>query len=129
MKTLKRTTEPIFANGGFIRKLDNMGPKNLPFKVSEHGLVNKTGHAFIITADVAPKHISEIREEYSRDVDIIRCSFFRKEDPEPFECTLHEELQPPAYRKEVIEMMRIAQRGQKEKYPHNSGLKYYPFQK
>jgi small subunit ribosomal protein S6 len=44
-------------------------------------------------------------------------------------CTIHEELQPPAYRKEVINMMKKAAKGQKEKYPQHTGLKYYPFQK
>lgn len=51
------------------------------------------------------------------------------EDPEKLECTLHDELQPPAYRKEVHKMMQIAKKYQKEKYPQNTGLSYYPFQK
>lgn len=92
-------------------------------------MVHKTGHSFIIKLDVAPKHIYEIQEEYSRDVDIVRRYFFKMEEPEKVECTLNEELQAPAYRREVIKMMRIARKGQKEKYPHNSGLNYYPFQK
>lgn len=79
--------------------------------------------------DVAPKHIQDIQEEYQRDVDILRRSFFKVEEAEKVECTLQDELQPPAYRKEVIEMMNIAKKNQKEKYPQNTGLKYYPFQK
>lgn len=69
-------------------------------------------------------------EEYNRDVDILKRSLFKLEDEEEkHECSLNQELQPPAYRKEVIRMLGRAQRGQKEKYPHNTGLKYYPFQK
>lgn len=76
-----------------------------------------------------PRSIFDLREEFSRDVDILRNEIFRKEDPEPFACTLEDELKPPAYRPEVIEMMKVAARKTKEKYPHKTGLKYYPFQK
>jgi small subunit ribosomal protein S6 len=76
-----------------------------------------------------PNALDDLNEEYTRDVDILRRKFIRLHEPEKFECSLDDELQPPAYRKEVIEMMRIAARGQKEKYPQNTGLKYYPFQK
>lgn len=119
----------IFSHGGFIRTFENLGARALPYKISEHGLLNRSGHAFVIKLDVAPKHIQDIQEEYHRDVDIIRRSFFKLEEPKKAECTLHEELQPPAYRKEVIEMMEVAKKNQKEKYPQNTGLNYYPFQK
>lgn len=82
-----------------------------------------------MTFDAPPKCLDDLLEEYTRDVDILKRAFYKVEEPEPYNCTLHEELQSPAYRPEVIEMMKIATKGQKEKYPHNTGLKYYPFQK
>ncbi|KRF84048.1 small ribosomal subunit protein bS6m isoform X2 [Drosophila virilis] len=54
---------------------------------------------------------------------------FKVEEPEDYECTLHEEMLPPAYRKDVQELIDIAKRKQKPKYNYNSGLDYYPFQK
>jgi hypothetical protein len=39
-----------------------------------------------------------LEEEYGRDVDIVRRRIFKMETPEEFECTLHEEILPPAYR-------------------------------
>lgn len=68
-------------------------------------------------------------EEYSRDVDILRNLVTKLEAPEQFSCTLEEEMKPPAYRQEVIQMMEAAKKKQKEKYPQNTGLSYYPFQK
>lgn len=127
--TLKRTAAQIFDKGGFIRKIDNLGPRNLPYKISEHGLVHRTGNSFIIKFDVPPKHLADLDEEYGRDVDIIRKLIIKVQEPEKQQCTLEEELQPPAYRKDVIKLMDIAKRKQKEKYPHNTGLSYYPFQK
>lgn len=55
MNTLKRTAESIFQKGGFLRKIENLGSRNLPFKVSEHGLVHKIGSAFVLKFDVSEK--------------------------------------------------------------------------
>lgn len=38
---LKRTATTIFDKGGIIRKLENLGLKDLPYKISAHGVVNK----------------------------------------------------------------------------------------
>lgn len=76
-----------------------------------------------------PNNVETLVEEYSRDVDILRNLVTKVEEPEKFECTLEEETKPPAYRKEVIQMMEAARRKQKDKYPQNTGLSYYPFQK
>lgn len=88
----------------------------------------------MIKFDTPPTAIHDIQEELGRDVDIIRRHIFKLEDPKEtpkakLECTLHEEMLPPAYRKEVIKMIEMGQRKQKPKYPQNTGLSYYPFQK
>ncbi|KAG5680135.1 hypothetical protein PVAND_009660 [Polypedilum vanderplanki] len=128
--TLKRTTEAIFSKGGFLRQLDYLGDKQLPYRVHKNSQKHFTGSAFIVTFDVSPKKLDDLLEEYTRDVDILKRSIFKIEDePQKIECTLDEELKPPAYRKEVINMMEKAAKGQKEKYPQNTGLNYYPFQK
>lgn len=131
---MKRTSEAIFEKGGIIRKFENLGTRELPFKISEHGLVHKVASSFVIRFDTPPTAIHDIREELGRDVDVIRRHIFKLEDTkqepkEKVECTLHEELLPPAYRKEVIKMIEMGQRKQKPKYPQNTGLSYYPFQK
>lgn len=106
-----------------------MGQQNLPYKISVHGQVHKVGNMFTIEFDSAPTQIDDLAEEYSRDIDIIRKNIFKVEQPPEIKCTLHEELLPPAYRKEVQEMVRIGQKKQKKKFNYNSGLDYYPFQK
>lgn len=73
--------------------------------------------------------IADLTEEYGRDVDMVRRNIFKVEEPEPITCTLQDELQPPAYRKEVIDMIELGKKNQKPKYSYNSGLDYYPFQK
>lgn len=127
VSTLKRTAEAVLDKGGIIRKLENLGTRPLPHKMSQHGLVHRTGSYFIMHFDCSTNLIADFREEYGRDIDIVRANIYKVEPPTPIDCTLDEELLPPAYRKDVIKMM--AKNRDKKKYDPKSGLDYYPFQK
>lgn len=70
-----------------------------------------------------------LKDELKRDVDIIRQNIFKKNEPIDFECTLHEELQPPPYRKDVQELMELVKKKQKPRFEYHTGMEYYPFQK
>ncbi|XP_055695658.1 probable 28S ribosomal protein S6, mitochondrial [Lutzomyia longipalpis] len=130
---VKRAAEIILDRGGVIRTINNMGTLDLPYKMSSQEIVHRVGTYFTVEFSVPPTQIEDIDEEYSRDVDIIRRGFFKMESeldkPVVKKCTLHEELLPPAYRKEVQEMIAIANRRKKPKFQYNSGLDYYPFAK
>lgn len=106
---------------------------DLPYKISSQGIVHRIGMYFTVEFSVPPAQLEDIDEEYSRDVDIIRRGIFKIEDeltmPKERQCTLHEELLPPAYRKDVQEMIAIANKKKKPKFKYNSGLDYYPFSK
>lgn len=115
--------------GGIIRKLENLGTRSLPHKISEHGQVNRTGNYFIVQFDLPTHMIREVAEEYGRDIDIVRRQIFSLEEPLTKECTLAEELMSPAYRKDVQKMIAIAKKGEKTKFSEKSGLDYYPFQR
>lgn len=52
---MKRAAEGIFERGGFIRKIENLGARALPYKMSRHGLVHKHGHAVLYQFDVRVK--------------------------------------------------------------------------
>lgn len=136
VSTLKRTSQIIFDKGGFIRKLENLGTKNLPYKISTHGMPHRIGSYFLITLDVPPTAIEDLDDEYARDVDIVKKTWVKKVEPEKIDCSLQEELLPPAYRKDVQEMLHISKnskRARKEEktrvWKPNSGLDYYPFQR
>ncbi|KAH8372414.1 hypothetical protein KR093_011408 [Drosophila rubida] len=129
ISVIKRTSEAIFNKGGIIRKLENLGARPLPHKVSEHGVVHKEGTYFSIFFDSAPTKIMDLKEEFGRDIDIIRRNIYKVEESAEYKCTLHDEMLPPAYRKDVQEIIDIAKRKHKPKYNYNSGLDYYPFQK
>lgn len=108
-----------------------MGERELPYRISSKGLVHKQGHFITFEFDVPPQHLEDITEEYSRDIDIIRKRVFNIDAPKKeIKCTLHEESLAPAYRKDVQELLSIAERKRpKKRFQYNSGLDYYPFQK
>lgn len=84
---------------------------------------------FLMEFNAPPSSLEDLSEEYGRDVDIIRQRIYKvKEEPQQ-ECTLHEELQPAPYRKDVQDLIAEARKLDKPKFKYNSGLDYYPFQK
>lgn len=104
--------------------------------MSKNGVPHHSGSYYFIEFDVPPTSIVDLQEEFKRDVDIIRRHWVRKEAPEKVECTLHEELLPPAYRKDVKEMIEIAKNSKKYRqeqkrtvWKSNTGFDYYPFQR
>lgn len=95
-----------------------------------------SGSYYYMEFDVPPTSIVDLQEEFKRDVDIIRRHWVRKDEPEKVECTLHDELLPPAYRKDVKEMLEIAKNSKKYRHDQkrtvwksNTGFDYYPFQR
>uniref|UniRef100_A0A6M2DKT6 Small ribosomal subunit protein bS6m n=1 Tax=Xenopsylla cheopis TaxID=163159 RepID=A0A6M2DKT6_XENCH len=127
--TLKRTAESIFEKGGIIRKIDNLGARDLPYKISANGQVHRQGNYFLMTFDSPPHAIEDLREEYSRDIDIIRKRIYKYQDLPAIECTLDQELLPPAYRPEVQALITQSQKVAKHKFKINNKIDYYPFQR
>ncbi|KAF2884617.1 hypothetical protein ILUMI_21553 [Ignelater luminosus] len=129
VSTLKRTAESIYNKGGIIRKIENLGTKDMPYKTSVHGVVYNKASYYLMEFNVPPSSLHDILDEYGRDIDIIRRRIYKKAEPEYQECTLHEELQPAPYRKNVQELITQARKLDKPKFQYNTGLDYYPFQK
>ncbi|OWR48623.1 small ribosomal subunit protein bS6m [Danaus plexippus] len=130
--TLTRVSHAVFNRGGIIRNIENLGFRPIPYKTSAHGLVHREANYFIFKLDTATKAVADLREEYSRDVDIVRQRFYKVQTDEQPACTLEEEMLPPAYREEVQKMIEVGKTQVNRftyKFKYNSGLDYYPFQK
>ena len=84
---------------------------------------------FLMEFNAPPVYIDQLLDEYSRDVDIVRRRIYKKKEAEAFECTLHEDMLPPPYRKSVQKLIEEARKSDKPRYNYNTGLDYYPFQK
>ncbi|KAL1518023.1 hypothetical protein ABEB36_001709 [Hypothenemus hampei] len=128
-QVLRRIADQIFEKGGFIRKLENLGTQEMPYKAKAHDAIHKQASYFLYEFHAPPSSIFPLLDEYIRDVDIVRRRIFKKNEEASFECTLSQELLPPPYRKEVQELITEARKKDKPKFQYNSGLDYYPFQK
>lgn len=124
---VKRTAEIILQKGGVLRKLDNLGFTQLPYKISMDRTPYREANRFIYTFDVPPIELPFLREECKLDVDIIRSVIYLSNENIPYKCTLEEEMQPPAYRKDVKELLKLAKRKEKKYWLPQTGIDYYPF--
>lgn len=130
--TLKRISHAIFDRGGIIRTIENLGFRALPYKTSAHNLVHREANFMVFKIDTPTQILNDLKEEYSRDVDIIRQRIFKLQEQNDHSCTLETELLPPAYREEVQKMIEVGKTQINpftHKFNYNSGLDYYPFQK
>nr|CAG4645938.1 EOG090X0IQO [Lynceus sp. MCZ IZ 141354] len=130
VSTIKRAADNILNRGGILQKFQSSKTQQLPYTMIANDAKHKTGHYVFITFNAPPAVVEDVNDELQRDLDIIRGSILRVEKPSPFSCTLEEELQPPAYRKEVQEMLAEIEKKKKVFFKRNTpNLDYYPFQK
>ncbi|KAG8225561.1 hypothetical protein J437_LFUL002078 [Ladona fulva] len=129
VSVLKRATTSIFDKGGIIRKIENLGFLDTPYKIKNHGMVHKQANYFVVQFDSPPTSLADLAEEYDRDVDVIRKRFYKVEPPKFVECTIADEMKPAPYRLEVQKMIEEGKSKKERKFKYNSGLNYYPFQK
>lgn len=91
--------------------------------------MHRHAHYFIYKFDAPIDSLDDITEECSRDVNVVRRSLYKIQPPVFDQCTLEEELQPPAYRTEVQEMIEVTKRQEKKPFDSKAGITYYPFQR
>ncbi|KZC10822.1 PREDICTED: probable 28S ribosomal protein S6, mitochondrial [Dufourea novaeangliae] len=128
-RVLRRMADTIFETGGIIRKIENWGEKQLPCKASSHGKVHREAGYFFFCFDVPPTSLMKLSDEFNRDIDVIRTRIYKQNPIESNEeCTLEQELLPPAYRPSILKLLEEGRRKKKHEFKYNSGLDYYPFQ-
>lgn len=128
---LKRVANVIFDNGGIIRKIENLGEKEMPCKIYYRGQTYKEASHFLFYFDVPPLKLDVIVDEYNRDIDIIRSKVFKQKEPVPSKCTLEAELLPPAYRSDVQKLIQLSEikKLKHAKKQFSKELTYYPSKK
>lgn len=113
---LKRTGEFMLNNGAVLRKIENLGlNRELPMKMYRNGQTYTAGSYFLFTFDSSLQTRRSLLDELKRDVDIVRSSLVTLSPPKKFDCTLDEELLPPAYRPSVKKLMEEAKDDKRKK--------------
>ncbi|CAG2103542.1 unnamed protein product, partial [Medioppia subpectinata] len=75
---LKRTGELILNSSGILRKMENMGTRQLPFKLRTPVPGSKryaSGNFFLFHCDVPPLTIYKIHESLRMDTDIMKVRY------------------------------------------------------
>nr|CAG4643624.1 EOG090X0IQO [Ilyocryptus agilis] len=130
ISSLKRTAETIVDQGGILRQFLSLGSGPLPYKMRAHTRVFKEGTYFLMKFDAPSTALDTLLDELRRDSDLIKSLLQKVEEPAKFECTLDEEMQPPAYRKDVLELVDESKKVIRHRYRQNTpGFSYYPFQR
>ena len=132
VSAVKRVADEIYVNGGYIRKIESLGTRQLPnIKVSKK-MRHTEGTYMLMDVDIKAKDLSKINDEYIRDKDIIQQFFLSKTDQmEDFVCegTLDDERKPPAERPSIQRLIEEGRRPPRFKkiWDSRTGLDYYPF--
>ncbi|XP_032536068.1 28S ribosomal protein S6, mitochondrial isoform X1 [Chiroxiphia lanceolata] len=83
---LKRTVEALMERGAVVRKLENLGERALPYKISKHSERHRRGWYFLIDLEAPPSIVSAMTEHLGRDIDVIRQGFVKHPLAKPEEC-------------------------------------------
>lgn len=130
VSSLKRSATTIIQQGGILRKFESLGTNPLPFKMKSHNAWHRKGTYFVMKFDAPSSSIEILSDEFQRDIDLIRSNIVKVEKPNKSECTLEEEMQPPAYRKDVQKLIEEGRKTIRPMYQQNSpGFDFNPFQK
>lgn len=103
---IKRCANQIWNHNGVIMKMDFLGHKKMPISIpsQNEGERYHEGSYFICDVSINGSKLKEIRPEYRLDLDLLNSKFLLKDEsalPKSYECTLEEELKPPAFRSSV----------------------------
>ncbi|XP_002730679.1 small ribosomal subunit protein bS6m-like [Saccoglossus kowalevskii] len=72
ISAMKRVGESVIERGGQIRTIENLGEKDLPFKMVAHSQGYRRGRYIVMEFDGKPSIVSSMVEYLRRDVDVIR---------------------------------------------------------
>ena len=132
VSAVKRVAEEIYVGGGYIRKIESLGTRQLPNIKMSKKLRHTEGTYMLLDVDIKAKDLARINDEYLRDKDIIQQFFLSKlDDVADFACdeNLDGERKPPAERPSILRLIEEGRRPPRFKKIWNSrtGLDYNPF--
>ncbi|KAJ7320549.1 hypothetical protein JRQ81_020060 [Phrynocephalus forsythii] len=84
--TLKRTVEALMEKGAVVRNLENLGQRQLPYRMYKHDEHHYRGGYFLVDFESPPTVVSTTMEQLGRDIDIIRSTVVKHDAAKPEEC-------------------------------------------
>ncbi|GBO16615.1 hypothetical protein AVEN_21805-1, partial [Araneus ventricosus] len=126
--TLKRVGTLLLDHGVVLLNLQNLGTRDLPYKVKKEEIFYYKGSYFVYKFTGSPAIFSKVKEVCDRDTDILKLGFVDVYKGDPKDCTLEEELLPPALRPSVKKLLEESKKHKgvsKPFYKHLKTWNYY----
>lgn len=106
-----RVGEKIIDTGSILRRIEFLGHKNLHYTLRNPHVPRsprfKQGSFFLYHLDTSARNSVAICSDLQLDYDILSLRMLPKlEPPADYKCTLDEELQTPAYRPSVAQLIK-----------------------
>lgn len=103
---LKRCAKLVWNENGAIKKIEYLGHNKLPFAIptQNEGEKYHEGIYFLYHISLGNIKVKKLKPELKLDLDVLNSSPNLTNEsklPKDYQCTLEEELQPPALRKSV----------------------------
>ncbi|XP_028278907.1 small ribosomal subunit protein bS6m [Parambassis ranga] len=81
--TLRRTVETLMERGAVVRNLENLGERQLPYKITKHNQKHKRGTYFLVDFYAASSILPAFMNHLHRDVDVVRPTILAKDAEVP----------------------------------------------
>ncbi|XP_069101503.1 small ribosomal subunit protein bS6m-like [Argopecten irradians] len=84
---LKRSCQHVWNEKGIVRKIENLGTKQLPYKIHVHGTKNITGSYFVVNFDSNALSKEAIENRLRQDTEVVRPTIFTIAEDEERPCS------------------------------------------
>ena len=82
VQAVKKASEEIYKQGGYIRKMQSLGTRTLPNLKLTKGTTHREGTYLLVDFDVRASDLDKIGDEFRRDKDIIQQFVLSKTEEE-----------------------------------------------
>ncbi|XP_028409535.1 28S ribosomal protein S6, mitochondrial-like [Dendronephthya gigantea] len=69
---LRRVATLVMEQGGVVRKMENLGEQELPYRMRAHNEWHTQGRYFLFDMDIGPTQLPSFQKELKLDTDLIR---------------------------------------------------------
>ncbi|XP_004556135.1 small ribosomal subunit protein bS6m [Maylandia zebra] len=80
---LRRTVETLMERGALVRDLENLGERQLPYRMTKHNQRHSRGTYFLVDFYAAPSMLAGVLDHLHRDVDVVRPTVLKKDAQVP----------------------------------------------
>ncbi|XP_063403841.1 small ribosomal subunit protein bS6m-like isoform X1 [Mytilus trossulus] len=76
-QALKKGCQNLLSNGSVVRKIENLGQRELPYYMRAHNTIHKEGHYFLLNFDSPVESLKPIKQGFKEHRDVVRAGLER----------------------------------------------------